>query len=123
MHVVAFCRRHELAHLFQPFGCEPALSPSPLNRKAISRLFIGPAELMAALMCMNPQPMRTNTLVLIGRVLFIHRATVVEGPSMSIDLTSGGYDRQRMKNQPSPSMPYDRQDLPGAPFKRFSARP
>ena len=69
--------------------------------------------------------MRTNTLILIGRVLFFHRVTVVEGPSLSIDLTTGGYDfdRQRMKTKPSPSMPYDRQDLPGAPSKRFSARP
>jgi lipopolysaccharide export system protein LptA len=71
--------------------------------------------------------LRTNTLVLTGRVLLIHRVTIVDGPLLSIDLTTGGYDsgpgRSKTDDKPYPWGPYDRQDLPAAPSKRFSARP
>ena len=57
----------------------------------------------------------------------ISGVTIVNGPSLSIDLTTGGYgvDGQPVKtdDKPTPSMPYDRQDLPGTPSKRLSARP
>jgi len=71
--------------------------------------------------------MRSHTLVLIGRVLLIHRTTIVDGPSLSIDLTTGAYDlgpgRSKTDDRPYPWGPYDRQDLPRALSKRFSARP
>ena len=71
--------------------------------------------------------LRTNTLVLSGRAFLIHRVTIVNGPSLRIDLTTGGYDsgpgRPKTDDKPYPWGPYDRQDLPEAPSKRFSARP
>jgi lipopolysaccharide export system protein LptA len=67
--------------------------------------------------------MRANTLVLMGRALLIHHATIVDGRSLSIDLTTGGYSVDKTDDKPYPWGPYDRQDLPRAPSKRFSARP
>ena len=54
MHVVGLCRCHEDADLLQPLRREPALASPPLDREAVGRLFIGAAELMAALVRVNP---------------------------------------------------------------------
>jgi hypothetical protein len=60
MHVVALGRGHEFANLIQTFRRQPAPSPSALNGKAISRFLVWTAELMAALMCVDPQLQRLS---------------------------------------------------------------
>src|SRR5690606_17938565 len=55
MHARAAGGCNEFAHLLEPFGCQPALTAATLNGKAVCRLLVRPAELMRALVRMNPE--------------------------------------------------------------------
>src|SRR5262249_15314579 len=62
VHAVAFGRRNEPAHLLEPVGRQPALAPAALNGEAVGGLLVGAAELVAALMGMDPQLHRCGNL-------------------------------------------------------------
>src|SRR5215216_2051150 len=54
MHAVALGGSDELADLFEAFGRQPALAPAPLHGETVGGLLVGSAELMAALVGVNP---------------------------------------------------------------------
>src|SRR4030095_11803336 len=55
VHAVAFGRCDEPADLFQTIGREPPFPAPTLHRETIRRLLVGTAELVAALVCMDPE--------------------------------------------------------------------
>ena len=55
MHARSLGRTDELTNLFQPVGRQPALSAPALDRETIGDLFARPAELVAALVGVDPQ--------------------------------------------------------------------
>src|SRR6185436_11413755 len=62
VHRITFNRQDELAHLIEPLRRQPALAASALHRKAIRRLLVGAAVLVAALVRVNPQLHRRGYL-------------------------------------------------------------
>lgn len=54
MHAVALRRRNEGADFFQTFGRQPALAAAALDGKTVGRFFIGAAELVSALVRVDP---------------------------------------------------------------------
>src|SRR5581483_7473652 len=54
MHAVALGRGDEAANLLQPLGRQPALAAPALDGEAVGGLLIGPAELVAALVRVDP---------------------------------------------------------------------
>src|SRR5262245_50547069 len=54
MHGVALGRRDEAANLLEPFGRQPALPSPPLHRETIRCLLVGSAELVPALVRIDP---------------------------------------------------------------------
>jgi hypothetical protein len=55
VHAVALGRRDEAADLLQTVGFEPALAAAALDGEAVGGLLVGAAELVAALMGVDPQ--------------------------------------------------------------------